>query len=441
MRTIKFVECQADMDKFREMLDAHEKYGCSDENPTEEGVFIAPDVGKEFADLPWLVLDNRGHQGYLEDFETLDGALSYATDGHTTCEKQHEWDVNGKFLDELSERCRWLKDEPDELREVGIGSERMKKAKEETMKEWEQDEKETFEAIGKKSRVGEATDRFVTAMAEDDDPEELEKAFVDSVVHDAYGVHSVEFPVLGGEPCIRIVFRNEAGQTVHVDGILEGFNMLNWRRVCDRFAEVVLRFGGKSSEEFDWPTPDVRVEYRADADANDIITSVSLVWRTDYETWEALKDAMVSVKSVREAEKVVAERKNETRVIELCPHCDEEARLDVDAEKIGYKTKCPHCGKTLLLCDACHQDGHDDHCDKCNKELKENNEGKEKIHLWCNGCEEDFDVLWNARTDGYLVHCPHCGTVQHLCDECKKAEDGEYHKCRYADDGKCARAK
>ena len=440
MRTIKFVECQEDMDKFRKMLDARMKYGCSDENPTEEGVFIAPDVGKEFVDLPWLVLDNRGHQGYLEDFETLDGALSYATDGHTTNEKQHEWDVNGKFLDELSERCRWLKDEPDELREVGIGSERLKKAKEETMKKWEDDEKETFEAIKRKSGI---SDRFVTAMAEDDDPEELEAAFVDSVVHDAYGVHSVEFPVIGGEPCVRIVFRNEAGQTVHVDGILERFNMLNWRRVCDRFAEVVLRFGGKNSEKFDWPTPNVRVEYRADADADDVITSVSLVWQTDYGTWDALKDAMVVVKSVREAEKAIPEPQDcKQNVVELCPNCDMEARLVIDAEKFGYKTKCPNCGKTLLLCDACHQDGNDNHCDKCNKELKkESDEGKEKINLWCNGCEEDFEVFWNAEKDGYVVHCPRCGSPQHLCDECRKARDAKYTPCEYEKDGVCVRAK
>lgn len=438
MRTIKFIECQTDMDKFRKMLDAHVKYGCSDENPTEEGVFVAPNVGREFADLPWLVFDNRGHMGYLEDFETLDGALSYATDGHTTGEEQHEWDVNGKFLDELSERCRWLKDEPDELREVGIGSEKLKEAKEETMKKWKKEEEEDFRAVREGARK---RDKFVTSMDEDDDPEELEAAFVDSVVCDAHGVHSVEFPVLGGEPCVRVVFRNEVGQTVHVDGILEGFNMLNWRRICDRFAKAVLRRGGADPNDFDWPTPDVRVEYRADADADDVVTSVSLVWHVDYGTWEALKDAMVVVKSARAAQEIVVERGGQPKVVELCPHCDNEARLDVDAEKIGYRTKCPHCGKALLLCDACHQDGHDDHCDKCNKELKENNEGKEKIHMWCNGCEEDFDVLWDAGTDGYLVHCPHCGSVQHLCDECRKAGDTKHMLCEYEKDGKCARAK
>ena len=41
MRTVKIVECRKDMDRLREILDARAKYGCSDENTTEEVVFIA----------------------------------------------------------------------------------------------------------------------------------------------------------------------------------------------------------------------------------------------------------------------------------------------------------------------------------------------------------------------------------------------------------------
>lgn len=359
MRTIKIVECQADMDKFREMLDAHVKYGCSDENPTDEGVFVAPNVGKGFADLPWFVFDNRGHQGYLEDFATLDGALSYATDGHICCDRQHEWDNHGRFFGELSERCRWLKDEPDELCEVGVDSAMLKEAKEAAMKKWEKEEEEDFKAVCEKAHK---RDRFVTSMDENDDVEELERAFVDSVINDVNGVHSVEFPSLGGTPHVKVTFRNEAGQTVSVDGILERFNMLNWRRICDRFAEMLLLRTGKKPDEFDWPTPNVRVEYRADADENDVITAVSLVWGVDYGTWDVLKDAMVVLKSIRAAE---AAETNKEEVVELCPNCDNEARLLIGADKAGYKTTCPHCGKTLLLCDACHQASKDDHCDKC----------------------------------------------------------------------------
>lgn len=147
MRTIRICECLADMDMLRKALDAHEKYGDSDENPTEEGVFVAPNVGLGVDGLPWVVFDNRGHCGYLEDFETLDGALSYATDGHICCDGQHEWDSHGEFFGELSERCLWLEDEPDELQETGIGSEVLKKAKAAAMKKWEEDERETFAAV------------------------------------------------------------------------------------------------------------------------------------------------------------------------------------------------------------------------------------------------------------------------------------------------------
>ena len=75
----------------------------------------------------------------------------------------------------------------------------------------------------------------------------------------------------------------------------------------------------------------------------------------------------------------------ENIVTELCPHCETEIEMSWDVKVLGYKAYCPHCGKRLMLCDACqHPDGeYADNCDYCsatdtcrhnltNKEREEN---------------------------------------------------------------------
>lgn len=55
--------------------------------------------------------------------------------------------------------------------------------------------------------------------------------------------------------------------------------------------------------------------------------------------------------------------------IEVCPHCDREVELRWNINDDGFKAFCPHCGKRLMLCDACkHRSGeyHDD-CDYCSE--------------------------------------------------------------------------
>ena len=45
-------------------------------------------------------------------------------------------------------------------------------------------------------------------------------------------------------------------------------------------------------------------------------------------------------------------------VTEVCPHCEAEVEMRWNVAADGYKAFCPHCGKRLMLCDACqHPEG------------------------------------------------------------------------------------
>lgn len=49
--------------------------------------------------LQFLVVDNREGECFAEGFDTLDGALLYATDVHMTPEHQEDWDYMGAVKD------------------------------------------------------------------------------------------------------------------------------------------------------------------------------------------------------------------------------------------------------------------------------------------------------------------------------------------------------
>lgn len=55
--------------------------------------------------------------------------------------------------------------------------------------------------------------------------------------------------------------------------------------------------------------------------------------------------------------------------VELCPYCSSENILQWDVEKNGYETKCQHCGKEMMLCDACYhsEDNENQFCDFSSK--------------------------------------------------------------------------
>lgn len=55
--------------------------------------------------------------------------------------------------------------------------------------------------------------------------------------------------------------------------------------------------------------------------------------------------------------------------VEMCPHCEQEVKIRWNVNKDGFKAYCPHCGKRLMLCNACqHRYGEScDDCDYCGK--------------------------------------------------------------------------
>ena len=48
----------------------------------------------------------------------------------------------------------------------------------------------------------------------------------------------------------------------------------------------------------------------------------------------------------------------EYEITEVCPHCENEITMQWDVSELGYKAYCPVCGKRLMLCTACHEDGY-----------------------------------------------------------------------------------
>ena len=39
--------------------------------------------------------------------------------------------------------------------------------------------------------------------------------------------------------------------------------------------------------------------------------------------------------------------------VEICPYCMGENIIKWNVEQDGYKVKCQHCCKEIMLCDAC----------------------------------------------------------------------------------------
>ena len=55
----------------------------------------------------------------------------------------------------------------------------------------------------------------------------------------------------------------------------------------------------------------------------------------------------------------------ERQEAELCPHCGNENILEWDVENDGFQITCSHCGKKIMLCDAClhSEDNKEQRCD------------------------------------------------------------------------------
>lgn len=94
------------------VMDAHDAYidgECPDWNdeekyPRKQWLFFSDLPGDELA--PFVVVDNRSGDCWVEQFSTLDGALLYVTDVYTTCEHQIDWD----YHDAIKDRIGWKKE-------------------------------------------------------------------------------------------------------------------------------------------------------------------------------------------------------------------------------------------------------------------------------------------------------------------------------------------
>lgn len=43
-----------------------------------------------------------------------------------------------------------------------------------------------------------------------------------------------------------------------------------------------------------------------------------------------------------------------TEAVEICSYCEKENIFqNYDADQKGYKVRCQHCGKEIMLCDEC----------------------------------------------------------------------------------------
>ena len=43
----------------------------------------------------------------------------------------------------------------------------------------------------------------------------------------------------------------------------------------------------------------------------------------------------------------------DNEIVEMCPHCENEAALHWDVEKDGYEAYCPYCGFPIMMCSVC----------------------------------------------------------------------------------------
>lgn len=106
---VTVVTTKAERDEMRRTLDMYADYIAGDVSRDE---FLAACPRKVWIDteecsshralpdrLPFLVVDNREGECFEEDFETLDGAVLYATDVYLTPEHQEDWDRTGAVKD------------------------------------------------------------------------------------------------------------------------------------------------------------------------------------------------------------------------------------------------------------------------------------------------------------------------------------------------------
>lgn len=102
---VTIVDSQSDKDEMDRVLDAYYKHvegKLSDEEwydsnkyPRKQWLIFDGSNGGMRTGESFVVVDNRSGDCFVETFKTLDGAMLYLCDVHTTPEGQEDWDVAG----------------------------------------------------------------------------------------------------------------------------------------------------------------------------------------------------------------------------------------------------------------------------------------------------------------------------------------------------------
>jgi predicted RNA-binding Zn-ribbon protein involved in translation (DUF1610 family) len=79
----------------------------------------------------------------------------------------------------------------------------------------------------------------------------------------------------------------------------------------------------------------------------------------DEGVYTAVKKAELILQNLKTTEK------RSYKVIEVCPHCENEITMMWNVKAHGYKAFCPVCGKRLMLCDLCQHRGPNYNCEDC----------------------------------------------------------------------------
>lgn len=250
-------------------------------------------------------------------------------------------------------------------------------------------------------------DAFTRSATEDDDIAQLRWLFVESVLHNAERVHAIRFlseehDTGGGtsetDRLVEVTFTNSVGTTVHVDGILEKFNMADWRVICDKLCERMLAEVGEDPEPWEWETPRPHVTYVPGWDGDDVIDTVTIVWRVPEKLWNRVRGFWET-----KAEPCPVD------VAEVCPKCGREVRVKWDAKLDGKSLFCPFCGTRMSLCSECGHDASD--CAECARGTRAPSAWKPDCR-WCDG------VRAEEKGSRHFAKCGLSGTEREVGVDC-----------------------
>lgn len=101
---IIIVTTERERDEYLKVIDAYGQVSCGsmtneeyDKLPRKVWVDLVNPDGRTSS--PFIVVDNQDGNCWVEEFETLDGALLYATNTKLTTEGQEDWDYMGALKD------------------------------------------------------------------------------------------------------------------------------------------------------------------------------------------------------------------------------------------------------------------------------------------------------------------------------------------------------